>query len=404
MFDRLAEHRIVLLGESTHGTSEFYRARAAVTKRLVEAHGFRIVAVEADWPDAAIVDRFVCDRPHPQKEPVAFQRFPRWMWRNRETSELLTWLKGFNIGRAEADRCRFRGLDIYNMHGAIDAVITYLEKIDPRAAAVARERYGCLTPWQNEPSTYGRAVLTKAYKACEDAVIQQCRDLLARRLDYESADVGAFFDAQQNARLVAAAEHYYRIMYYGNASAWNLRDRQMFDTLERLLGAKEKAVVWAHNSHVADARHTEMGASRDELSLGQLCREGHGAECAIVGFGSYEGTVTAAHDWNRPSETMSVAPAHSASYERIFHDAGVSPALFDFIADEALKSELSTSRLQRFIGVVYRRETELRSHYMEVALPLAFDAFVWFDRSEAITPIDGDGVRRGVPDTFPFGL
>ena len=407
LFDRFADRRVVLLGEASHGTSEFYRARAAITRRLVAEHGFTLIAVEADWPDAAAVDRYVRHRPpRPGAEPP-FQRFPTWMWRNTDVAALVDWLREHNAGVGEPRRrAGFYGLDIYNMGGSIAAVLAYLDEVDPEAAAVARERYGCLTPWQGEPSTYGRAVLTAGYGKCEQAVTDQLRELLRRRLDYVARDHEGFLDAAQNARLVASAERYYRIMYYGGAESWNLRDTHMFETLCHLLeahGADAKAVVWAHNSHIGDARHTEMGIVREELTIGQLCRERFGEEAALVGFGTHTGTVAAASDWGGDMEVKRVRPSHRDSYERLCHDAGVPAFLLDLRRDEALRRRLLEPRLERFIGVVYRPDTERMSHYADASLPQQFDAFVWLDETSAVTPLGPEHAKGDAPETYPFG-
>src|SRR3954453_12283026 len=410
LFDRFADRRVVLLGEASHGTSEFYRARAAITRRLIEDHGFTIVAVEADWPDAAAVDRYVRHRPAQARPEPPFQRFPTWMWRNAEVAALIGWMRKHNAGVPELERrAGFYGLDIYNMSGSIAAVLEYLDKVDPEAAVVARERYGCLTPWQKEPSTYGHAVLTAGYRKCEQAVIDQCQELLQRRLDYAAQDSEGFLDAAQNARLVASAERYYRIMYYGGPESWNLRDTHMFETLEHLLaarGPKSKAVVWAHNSHIGDARYTEMGVVREELNIGQLCRERFGAEAALIGFGTHTGTVAAASDWDGEMEIKRVRPSRRDSYERLCHDAGVPRFLLDLAQErhDALRRRLLEPRLERFIGVIYRPETELMSHYSEASLPRQFDAFVWFDETSAVTPLGPQHAKAGAPDTYPVGL
>jgi protein-L-isoaspartate(D-aspartate) O-methyltransferase len=408
LFDRFADRRVVLLGEASHGTSEFYRARAAITRRLIEEHGFTIVAVEADWPDAAAIDRYVRHRPARVRSEPPFQRFPGWMWRNTDVAAFVDGLRRHNEGVPGLDRrAGFYGLDLYNMSGSIAAVLEYLDKVDPEAAAAARERYGCLTPWQKEPSTYGRAVLTEGYRKCEKAVIDQCRELLERRLEYAAEDGESFLDAAQNARLVASAERYYRIMYYGGADSWNLRDTHMFETLEHLLearGSGSRAVVWAHNSHIGDARHTEMGSVRDELNIGQLCRERFGEAAALIGFGTHAGTVAAATDWDGEMEVKRVRPSRNDSYERLCHDAGVPRFLLDLRRDEALRRRLLEPRLERFIGVIYRPETELMSHYADASLPQQFDAFVWFDESSAVTPLGPEHAGEGLPDTYPFGL
>lgn len=407
-FDRYADKRVVLLGEASHGTSEFYRARAAITRHLIENHGFTIVAVEADWPDAAVINRYVRHEPPREEAEPAFTRFPTWMWRNTVVEGLVEWMRSHNADVADADRkAGFYGLDIYNMRSSIEAVLAYLDDVDPEAAQIARERYGCLTPWQHDPATYGRAVLTQGYRDCEDQVVQQLRDLLERRLDYEAQDGNQFLDAAQNARLVKSAEQYYRIMYYGGAESWNLRDTHMFETLEHLLEAKgpdSKAIVWAHNSHIGDARATEMGAVRDEINIGQLCRETFGDDAALIGFGTHSGTVAAATDWGGDMEVKEVRPSRGDSFERLCHDADVPQFLLDLKSDDAVRRRLAEQKLERFIGVIYRPETELQSHYAAASLSQQFDAWVWFDKTRAITPLDTDRTREGVPDTYPFGL
>ncbi|WP_192385753.1 protein-L-isoaspartate(D-aspartate) O-methyltransferase [Mesorhizobium silamurunense] len=408
LFDRFADRRVVLLGEASHGTSEFYRARAAITRRLIEKHGFTVVAVEADWPDAAAIDRYVRHRAASASPDTPFQRFPTWMWRNTDVAAFVAWQREYNGRvRLSSRQAGFYGLDIYNMSGSIAAVLKYLDRVDPQAAGVARERYGCLTPWQSEPSTYGRAALTEGYQKCEEAVLQQCRDLLARQLEHAERDGADLFDATQNARLIASAERYYRIMYYGGPQSWNLRDTHMFETLEHLLAARgpdARAVVWAHNSHIGDARYTEMGIVRDEVNIGQLCRQQFGNEVALIGFGTHSGTVAAASDWDGEMEVKAVRPSHGDSYERLCHDCGVARFLLDLRRDEPLRSRLLERRLERFIGVIYRSETELRSHYADVSLAQQFDAFVWFDETEAVTPLGPEHAVAGVPDTYPFGL
>lgn len=408
-FDRFAQARIVLLGEASHGTSEFYRARAEITRRLVERHGFTIVAAEADWPDAAAIDCHV--RLEPARAAGAeapFRRFPTWMWRNAEFEAFVGWLREHNERISDAAaRAGFFGLDMYSLNASIRVVIDYLDKVDPGAARAARERYGCLTPWQKEPATYGRSALRSGLAPCEKAVLATLQALLDKQLQYMREDGESFLDAAQNARLVAAAERYYRAMYYGAAESWNLRDRHMFETLERLLAARgeARAVVWAHNSHIGDASATEMGAVREEINIGQLCRERFGADAVLIGFGTDHGTVAAAHDWDGPMEIKQVRPSHPDSYEHLCHDSGMSPFLLDLRqgGDEELRRALLTPRLERFIGVIYRPETELASHYADASLPRQFDAYVWFDETRAVTPLPTRR-REGVPETYPFGL
>ena len=407
LFDRFADSRIVLLGESTHGTAEFYRARAAISRYLIERHGFNLIAVEADWPDAAAIDRLIAGRSLSQAHP--FERFPVWMWHNEEFIEFIRWMRAENI-RRQASRMgpiRFYGLDLYNMAGSIRMVIDYLERVSPDAAVVARERYGCLSPWQNNPATYGRAILSDAYKSCEDAVSQQCQELLARSFSENDGSDDGFLDATQSARLLAAAERYYRIMYYGGSKAWNLRDSYMAETVEHLLdfhGPAAKMIVWAHNSHIGDARFAEMAAARDELNLGQLCRQRFDGMTSLIGCGTHSGEVLAASDWDGQAEKKRINPALAESYEHLCHQAGKKWFLLDFERNQDLHARLIDQRLQRFIGVIYRPETERMSHYMLTSLPQQYDAFVWFDETHALTPLYQQQAAGGGQETFPFGL
>jgi erythromycin esterase-like protein len=403
-FERWGDKRVVLLGEASHGTEEFYRARAAITRRLIERHGFNIVAVEADWPDASAIDRYVRGRPAPADTEPPFRRFPTWMWRNTVVAELVRWMESHNAGLPPERRAGFHGLDLYNLGSAMTEVLAYLDKTDPEAAAEARRRYGCLAPWAEEPARYGRRALTEGYSRCESAVTAMCRELLERqRADGHDDDL---LDASANARLIASAEEYYRVMYYGDADSWNLRDTHMADTLEQLLrarGPESKAVVWAHNSHIGDARATDMSWSRGELNLGQLCRERYDGQAALIGFGTHTGTVAAATDWGEEMEVKRVNPSRPDSVERLFHEAGVSPALVQFEQHPDLAASLVEPRLERFIGVIYRPETERWSHYAEARLSAQFDGWVWFDETRAVTPLEGP-VLPGGPETFPSGL
>ncbi|HEV7384098.1 MAG TPA: erythromycin esterase family protein, partial [Phenylobacterium sp.] len=408
LFDRFAEARVVLLGEASHGTSEFYRARAAITRRLIEKHGFTIVAVEADWPDAASLDRHVRDRPAPAHAEAPFRRFPTWMWRNTEVEAFIAWLRVWNMAQPREARTGFYGLDLYNLSASIAAVLDYLDRVDPDAARVARQRYGCLTPWAKEPQAYGRMALTSGYAQCEAGVLEMLRKLLGSKLEYAAHDGEAFLDATANARLVKNAEAYYRAMYYGAAESWNLRDTHMFETLCAILdarGPQAKAVVWAHNSHIGDASKTEMGLIREELNVGQLCRERFGKDAALIGFGTHTGTVACASDWDAPMEVKRVNPSRPDSYERLAHDSGVARFLLDVREGrhDGLRQRLLEPRLERFIGVIYRPETERWSHYSACSLPQQFDAYAWFDETTAVTPLP-TRQREGPEETYPFGL
>ncbi|MGY3266516.1 erythromycin esterase family protein [Lysobacter sp. HA35] len=406
-FDRYADCRVVLLGEASHGTSEFYRARAAITRRLVERHGFRIVAVEADWPDAAVIDRHVRHRTPNEDAAPPFTRFPTWMWRNAEIAALFRWMRHFNETRDARDRAGFYGLDLYSLNASMRAVIDYLDDVDPDTAAVARKRYACLTPWAKEPAHYGLAALTHEHAKCEGAVLDMLQEMLEKRLEFARQDGADAFEAEQNARLVANAENYYRAMYRGAAESWNVRDAHMAETLMQVLRARgetSRAVVWAHNSHIGDARFTEMGRERGELNLGQLCREQFGQDAALIGFGTSTGTVAAASDWDSPMRVMHVKPAMAGSVEKQFVDAGEPRGVLHLRdVDKSLRTELDSERLERFIGVIYRPETERWSHYAEVSLARQFDAYVWFEKTRAVDALDGPHAS-GVPDTYPFGV
>jgi protein-L-isoaspartate(D-aspartate) O-methyltransferase len=407
VLERIGDARVVLIGEASHGTSEFYRLRAEITKRLIAEKGFSFVAIEGDWPDAARIDHYVRQRDVPPSEWTAFSRFPTWMWRNEETRAFIDWLHDHNTARPWDQRAAFYGLDLYSLYASAREVIAYLEDVDPDLAAVARQRYGCLSPWEADPAAYGHAALMGYYTSCEHDVAHMLAELLAKRQQYELHDGERFLDAEQNAVLVRAAEQYYRTMYYGSRASWNLRDSHMFDTLIRLLafhGPQAKAVIWAHNSHIGDASATEM-AARGEHNIGQLCRQAFGDAAYRIGFGTYDGTVAAASDWDGPMEVKAVRPAHPQSYERLFHMTNMPGLMVPLRSDANEKSRdgLLKPRLERAIGVIYRPETELASHYFEATLPEQFDEYIWVDHTSSVTPID-TAMLEGLPETYPFGV
>jgi protein-L-isoaspartate(D-aspartate) O-methyltransferase len=390
LIERIGDANVVLLGEATHGTSEFYRMRTRITQELVLRRGFRAVAVEADWPDAAAVDRYARDLPIRPRTWTPFTRFPTWMWRNREVHELIEWLRAHNqVVEAPERKVSFSGLDLYSMYTSAYEVVRYLDRIDPVAAQAARERYGRLTPWQDDPAAYGRAALVGRMASAEKDVVAMLRDLLAKRLEYSRQDGDEFFDAAQNAKVVAGAESYYRAMYYGAVESWNLRDQHMFDTLQSIRTHRDaKIVVWEHNSHVGDAAATEM-AVRGEHNVGHLCRKTFGDACYVIGFGTDHGTVAAADNWDEPMQRMTVRPSRADSYERLCHDADI-PAFLLHLRDphrRELRDELAEARLERAIGVVYRPRTELQSHYFQAVLPMQFDEYIWFDETDAVEPL-----------------
>jgi len=407
LLERIGEAKIVLLGEASHGTSEFYRMRERISQELITRKGFRFIAIEGDWPDVARLDHYVRHFEYPPSEWTAFARFPTWMWRNNEVRSFVDWLHAYNAKRRPQERVAIYGLDLYSLYTSIGSVLKYLDEVDPGSAQVARQRYGCLTPWQADPATYGHAALTGAYRTCEKEVVQMLEDILDKQSAYAAHDGERFMDAVQNARLVTDAERYYRIMYYGSRASWNLRDNHMFETLKTLLnfhGSKAKAIVWAHNSHIGDAAATEMSA-RGEYNIGHLCREEFGNAAFSIGFGTHSGTVAAASDWDGPMEVKAVLPSLKQSYERLCHETGRPRFMLPLRGRSAVEvsKRLAKPRLERAIGVIYRPETELASHYFQAVLPAQFDEYIWFDESHAVTPFETKELE-GLPDTYPFGL
>lgn len=406
LLDRIGDARVVLLGEATHGTSEFYRMRERISRELITRKGFRFVAIEGDWPDVTRLDHYVRHLEYQPTEWTAFARFPTWMWRNTEMRSFVDWLHENNTDRDYGNRTAIYGLDLYSLYTSIGSVLEYLGDIDFDAARVARQRYGCLTPWQADPAAYGHAALTGTYRTCEKEVVRMLEDVLRKRNEYSFNDGERYMDAMQNARLIADAEHYYRIMYYGSRASWNLRDTHMFETLQTMLafhGPEAKAIVWAHNSHIGDASATEMSA-RGEHNIGQLCREEFGADAYSIGFGTNKGTVAAASEWDSPMEVKVVKPALDGSYEKLCHATG-NPRFMLPLRNlpVAFRRELEKPRLERAIGVIYRPETELSSHYFQANLPQQFDEYIWFDETRAVTPFETKKLE-GLPDTYPFGL
>lgn len=390
LLDRIGDARVVLIGEASHGTSEFYRIRAQITKALIEKKNFDLVAIEADWPDAYRIHDFVTHKK--RDEPYdweAFSRFPTWMWRNQEVLDFIHWLRDFNLHKRQPGRrVGFYGLDLYSLFTSVDCVLKYLDRVDPNAAAVARVRYGCLTPWEADPATYGRAILTGEYRSCEGEVVRMLQDLSQRRVAAAVQDGEDLFDAQMNARLAADAEQYYRIMYYGSDESWNHRDTHMFETLRLLLGrygSRSKVVVWEHNSHLGNAAATQFG-KHGQLNVGQLCRQAFGKDVYAIGQGTDHGAVAAASAWEGAMEIKEVRSALPDSYERLMHLSEMD-AFFLPLAksrNQQLTSALAQKRLERAIGVIYRPETERLSHYFDASLPNQFDEWIWIDETSAV--------------------
>jgi erythromycin esterase-like protein len=380
--------------------------RARITQELIEKKGFDIVAIEADWPDVSQINRYIRGIDSETSLEKPFERFPTWMWANTQFAEFIESLRTINSSQRSSGGVSLYGLDLYSLYKSIGVVLKYLDDIDPETASIARQRYGCLTPWQKDPAAYGASILNKRYKECESEVVKMLEDLLNKQLAYEFKNEKQFLNAVQNARIITNAERYYRVMYYGSRESWNLRDRHMFDTLNIVLGyhgPDARAVVWEHNSHIGNAAATEMGIS-GEKNVGFFCREAFGQEAYLVGFGTDHGTVGAASGWNQPMKVMQINPSHRDSYEYLCHQTEID----DFIlplrdATRKLRETLSEPRMERAIGVVYSPETEIQSHYFYADLPRQFDEYIWFDKTNAVTPLSQE-MTMAYPRTFPFGV
>ena len=418
LLDLIGDARLVLLGEASHGTHDFYRVRAEITKRLIREKDFEGVAIEGDWPDAFRVDQFVRGEGTDAEGSEAlagFERFPQWMWRNADVLDFVGWLRAHNEARGGAKPARFFGLDLYSLHRSIELVLEYLDIVDPGSARAARERYACFAQYGSDARAYGYATTLHLQPTCEEEAITQLITLRRSAAEYASRDgrvaADALFSAEQNARLVRNAERYYRNMLARDATSWNLRDAHMAETLvelERHLGSAvkpAKLVVWAHNSHLGDARATQMGAS-GEWNVGQLVRQRVGAGAVLVGFTTYTGSVTAAADWDAPAQRMAVQPALPESYEALFHEAGPPRFLLDLRTPGAAVRALEEPRLERAIGVIYRPQTERFSHYFGASLPEQFDAVLHYDVTRAVEPLERTAAweAREVPETYPFAV
>ena len=415
----IGDARFVLLGEATHGTHEFYEQRARITQRLLSEKGFTAVAVEADWPDAYRVNRYVRAEGD-DRDPVSalggFQRFPSWMWRNTDVVDFIDWLRTWNDARPADARAGFYGLDLYSLFTSIEEVLRYLDNVDPDAAGEARKRYACFDHYGDDSQQYAYATGLGNSESCQRDVIAQLQQMQQRAADQMRRDgiaaSDAFFYARQNALLVKNAEEYYRTMFRGRVSSWNLRDRHMSETLDALAehlsttrGKQAKIVVWEHNSHVGDARATEIGRL-GEWNVGELSRQRYGDAAFLVGFSTYEGWVTAASEWDGPAERKQVRPALPGSYEEVFHQTGLGNFMLPLRPDSAARQALLEGRLERAIGVLYLPRTERQSHYFSAQLPQQFDAVIHIDSTSAVQPLEPTSHwdTGEAPETYPSGL
>jgi len=418
LFELIGDARFVLLGEASHGTHEFYRERARITQRLIRDKGFNAIAAEADWPDAYRVNRYV-QGDNTDSDAVqalsGFKRFPAWMWRNADVLDFIGWLRTHNDSLDQAKRVGFYGLDLYSLHASMERVLQYLDGVDANAAQRARLRYACFDNFGDDPQTYGYAAGLGLRPSCENEAVSQLIDLQHSSLRYAHMDgliaLERFFDAEQNARVVKDAEEYYRTMFHESVSSWNLRDQHMVETLEALREQLDlrhspaKMVIWAHNSHVGDARATQMGRA-GEWNIGQLVREGYGDQCRNIGFTTYSGTVTASSGWDSPAERKQVRPARSDSYEGLLHQASIPAFWLNLKNGSPVANGLRDPMLERAIGVVYVPASELASHYFRASLSDQFDAIIHFDQTRAVEPLEpiGDSGAGEPAETFPTGI
>ncbi len=418
LLDLIGDSPIVLLGEASHGTHEFYRARADITRRLIQEKGFNAVAVEADWPDAYRVNRYVqgvSDDATSVEALADFKRFPAWMWRNADVLDFVGWLYSYNASSGSVkSKVGFYGPDLYSLYTSIEMVLKYLDKVDLEAASRARYRYSCFEHFGEDPQAYGYASSFGFSAPCANEVVEQLAELRQKAQPYMQMDgriaADEYFYVEQNARLIKNAEEYHRGMFADGAKSWNRRDRHMVETLIALVDhinsqvGQAKIVLWAHNSHLGDASATEM-SQRGEINVGQLVRERYGTEAVLVGFTTYTGTVTAASSWGSPAERKRIRPAPSGSYENLFHQAGVPDFMLNFRDAGGVATGLGGERLERAIGVIYLPETERISHYFYASMPRQFDAVLHFDETRAVEPLErATAWEKGeAPETFPFG-
>ena len=406
LIERIGDTHAALLGEASHGTHEYYTWRTAITKRLILEKGFNFIAVEGDWPDCYRLNRFVKGLDDQDKKAIdllhTFDRWPTWMWANWEIEHLMTWLKEHNSKRPLNERVGFYGLDVYSLWDSMRSILEFLEKTDPEAARYAKKAIRCFEPYGEDEHRYAREQM-KIADSCREPLIRLLSEVRRKAPAYD-LDPEAALNAEQNAQIAVNAEAYYSNMMSFNDNTWNMRDRHMMDTLNSLFkfhGPESKAIVWEHNTHIGDARYTDMKKS-GMFNIGQLAREERGeSDVVLVGFGSYSGTVIAGEEWGSPMEVMRVPEARYGSVEQILHDESAENKLLIF--DTHSKKERFNKTLpHRAIGVVYHPDYEKYGNYVPTVLNSRYDAFVYIDHTRALHPVQLYADKHQIPETFPF--
>ena len=409
LLERIGDARYVLLGEASHGTHEYYTWRTRISQRLIRDNGFSFIAVEGDWPDCYHVNRYVKGHgdsgAHARAALRVFARWPTWMWANWEVVALAEWLRQHNDELPAERKVGFYGLDVYSLSESLEAVLRYLERVDPDAAMTARRAFRCFEPYGEDAQEYARA-LALVPSSCEAEVIATLQELRRNAPAYREDSREAYFNAEQNALVAQNAERYYRAMVRGDANSWNVRDHHMVETLERLVqhhGPDARAIVWEHNTHIGDARATTM-ARAGLVNVGQLVRERQAAAgVALVGFGGYQGSVIAGAEWGAPMERVPVPPAREGSWEDVLHRAGAADKLLIF--SEGDGAAFRAPRGHRAIGVVYTPDSERYGNYVPTVLPQRYDAFLYFDDTIALHPLHMQARADGEPpETYPWGV
>ncbi|WP_276499296.1 erythromycin esterase family protein [Pontibacter litorisediminis] len=405
LLQEIGDARVVMLGEASHGTSEYYTWRTAISRRLIQEKGFSFIAVEGDWPECYAVNRFVKGYPNAGSKIAelleVYRRWPSWMWANWEVAALVEWLREYNNLRKQGEKAGFYGLDVYSLWESLEQIVRFLENNDGQAAEAAKQAINCFEPFNRDPQNYARATAFVPTD-CEREVIEMLQKVQQQRIF--GNDPEQEFNTKQNALVAANAEKYYRAMISGSANSWNVRDSHMMETLDRLLefhGPESKAIVWEHNTHIGDARYTDM-ADEGMYNIGQLAREKYGrANVRLVGFGTYQGTVIAGKAWGAPMQKMDVPPARNGSWEEFLHNVSTDDKI---ILSKDLKHvpEVQDYMGHRAIGVVYDPKYEMFGNYVPTVIPERYDAFIYFEETEAVHPLRMKNRGAKEPDLYPW--